>query len=270
MGRPDLDLSIVIAHRNGQAVLSECLTSVYCQSSEVSLHVIVVDNASVDKSPEMVERDFPSARVICNSANMGFARASNQGWRASSTDLILFLNNDTRVPASALSELAAFMGAHPRAGTCGPRLVQKDGRVQPFAFGGDPTPSYLLRRGITRLLLNRPIHNWNTTSCQEVDWVSGACLLVRRQALEQVGGFDEKFFMYFEDNDLCLRLRRAGWKIYYNPLVSITHFGGASTQQSSFRTQWYNASLRYFYAKHYSPLARILLELMLPFYRRMA
>ncbi len=102
---------------------------------------------------------------------------------------------------------------------CGPRLARADNSTQPFAFGGDPTPAYLLRRGFARLILHRTLHDWETREPQTVDWVSGACLLARRNALEQVGGWDEKFFMYFEDSDLCLRLRRAGWKIFYQPHV---------------------------------------------------
>jgi N-acetylglucosaminyl-diphospho-decaprenol L-rhamnosyltransferase len=259
-----LDLSIIIANWNTAALLKNCLASI-----PSAVEVIVVDNASTDDSVTMVAHDFPRVRLIRNSENAGFARANNQGWRASAHEFVLFLNSDTLVPPDALRQLVEFMRVHSDAGVCGPRLARADNSTQPFAFGGDPTPAYLLRRGFARLILHRTLHDWETREPQSVDWVSGACSLVRHAALERVGGWDEKFFMYFEDNELCLRLRRAGWKIFYNPHVTITHLGGASLVQNKTRTQFYDASLRYFYAKHYPPLARAVLELMLPFYRRM-
>ena len=260
-----LDLSIIIVNWNTAVPLKNCLTSI-----TDAAEIIVVDNASADDSVAMVAHDFPRVRLIRNSENAGFARANNQGWRASAHEFVLFLNSDTRVPPDALRQLVEFMRAHSDAGACSPRLARADHSTQPFAFGGDPTPAYLLRRGFARLILHRTLHDWETREPQAVDWVSGACLLARRDALEQVSGWDEKFFMYFEDSDLCLRLRRAGWKIFYNPRVTITHLGGASLAQNRTRTQFYDASLHYFYTKHFSLLARALLELLLPFYRRIA
>jgi N-acetylglucosaminyl-diphospho-decaprenol L-rhamnosyltransferase len=260
--------SIVIVSYNASDMLRESLRGIAAVSVNPETEVIIVDNASTDGSAAMVEREFAGVQLIRNSANVGFARANNQGIRASTGRYVLLLNSDTIVPPGALPALIQFMNDHPGAGACGPRLVRSDGSVQPFAFGGDPTVTYLLARGWNRLLFRRPLHDWGTDAVQAVDWVSGAALLARRAALEQIGGFDEKFFMYFEDNDLCLRLRRAGWKVFYNPTVTITHFGGASLNQSTLRTRWYDASLRYFYSKHYSPFARVALEILLPFYRR--
>lgn len=262
------DLTILIVNWNTAALLRDCLLSI--TSCPPPTEIVLVDNASTDGSAEMVTREFPQVRLIHNSVNLGFARANNQGLRASQERYVLFLNSDTCVPQFALARLVGFMEEHLDAGACSPRLARRDGSPQPFAFGDDPTPGYLLARGLARIFLHRALHNWETCVLQSVAWVSGASLLVRRAALDQVGGFDEKFFMYFEDNDLCLRLRRAGWTVYYNPQVSITHLGGASLTQNQERFKYYDASLRYFYAKHYSPLARLTLEIMLPFYRRMA
>jgi hypothetical protein len=259
------NLSIIIVNWNTATPLKNCLASL-----AGDVEIVVVDNASADESAVMVARDFPCVCLVRNPDNMGFARANNQGWRASANEFVLFLNSDTLVPPGALMHLVEFMRAHPNAGASSPRLARADGSTQPFAFGGDPTPAYLLRRGFARLILHRTLHDWETREPQAVDWVSGACLLARRDALEQVSGWDEKFFMYFEDSDLCLRLRRAGWKIFYNPRVTITHLGGASLAQNRTRTQFYDASLHYFYTKHFSLLARALLELLLPFYRRIA
>lgn len=264
------ELSIVIVSWNTSSLLQACVASVLNSTKAESWEVIVVDNASADDSAAMLSRASPSIFRIENSANVGFARANNQAIAVARGRYVLLLNSDTIVPPDAIARLVTFLQQHPDTGACGPSLLQTTGTVQPFAFGGDPTPSYLLRRGCMHLFYHRPLHDWKTTQVQTVDWVSGACLLVRREAMEQIGGFDENFFMYFEDVDLCLRLRKQGWKIYYNPDVSITHIGGASVSQNHTRTHWYDASLRYFYAKHYSPVARAALELMLPFYRRMA
>jgi GT2 family glycosyltransferase len=162
------------------------------------------------------------------------------------------------------------MEARAEVGACSPRLLRPDGAPQPFAFGGDPTFKYLLARGLNRLLFRRYLHDWATNTPQEVDWVSGACLLVRRQTVERVGGLDENIFMYFEDNDWCLRIRQAGWKICYNPQVSIIHLGGQSLARNPTARQAYYRSLEYFYSKHYGRTARLLLHFGLITYKLLA
>jgi GT2 family glycosyltransferase len=282
-----VDLSVVIVSWNTRELLRGCLWSVVsCQSSVVSsqsspsmmpktdncklkTEIIIVDNGSRDGSTDMVRVEFPTIKLIANAENLGFARANNQGIRASQGRYIVLLNSDTMVPPGALEGLVSFMAAHPAAGAVGPRLLRPDGTPQPFAFGGDPTISYLLRRGINRLLLRRPLHDWTTDAVQLVDWVSGACLMVRREAIDQAGLLDEKIFMYFEDNDWCLRIRQAGWQVYYNPQVAITHIGGQSVAQNPAARRAYRASLRYFYARHYGPAANLALQLLLPVYARL-
>jgi GT2 family glycosyltransferase len=229
-----------------------------------------VDNASADGSAALVQAEFPAVRLIVNDENLGFARANNQGIRASSGRYVVLLNSDTTVPPGALAALVAFMDAHPTAGAVGPRLLRTDGTPQPYAFGGDPTLRYLLARGGNRLIFRRPLHDWATDAVQEVDWVSGACLMVRRAAIDQAGLLDENIFMYFEDNDWCLRIRQAGWRVIYNPQVAITHIGGQSLAQNPTARRAYRESLRYFYAKHYGPVASLLLRLLLPVYARLA
>jgi len=265
-----VDLSIIVLSWNVRDLLRACLMSVQQNvetSERLNVETLIVDNASTDGSAEMVAREFPTVRLIRNRANRGYAGANNIGIAASQGRYVLLLNSDTVVPASALAELVAFMAAHPEAGACSPQLVGSDGRPQSYAFGCDPTPGYLLRRGLYRQLLRRPLHDWDTAELQEVDWVSGACLLVRRATIEQVGGLDEQFFMYFEDNDWCLRMRRAGWKVYYNPNVCITHIGGQGLIQNPAARRAYHRSLEYFYAKYYGPLARGLLKSFLLVYR---
>jgi GT2 family glycosyltransferase len=214
-----------------------------------------------------VAQNFPQAYLIRNQKNIGFTRANNQGIYASSGRYVLLLNSDTVVTPDVLTRLIQFMENHPDAGAIGPRLSRPSGEPQAFAFGCDPTLSYLFRRGLSHLLLRHPLHDWNTTQIQTVDWVSGACVLVRREAIDRVGLLDENIFMYFEDNDWCLRIRQAGWKVYYNPQVTITHLGGQSLKQNPAAWSAYYHSLDYFYAKHYGSLARWALRVSLLPYR---
>ena len=257
-------LSVIIVSWNTAAQLQDCIVSVL---ASLPTQVIVVDNGSTDNSVEIVTHEFPHARLIQNQENIGFSRANNQGIAASTGRYVLLLNSDTIVKPGALTGLVEFMDTHPDVGIVGPRLLRPDSEPQAFAFGGDPTLGYLLRRGISHLLLKRPLHDWKTNQVKEVDWVSGACLLARREAIDQAGLLDENIFMYFEDNDWCLRIRQAGWKVYYNPHVEIIHLGGQSLKQNPAARQAYYRSLDYFYAKHYGPLARLALRACLMPYR---
>ncbi|MCL4552962.1 MAG: glycosyltransferase family 2 protein [Candidatus Marsarchaeota archaeon] len=261
-------VSVVIPNYNGQSVLKGCLDSLMQQTWPAD-EIIVVDNASSDNSVEKVQREFPQVRLIKNQQNEGFTRACNQGILASKCRYVLLLNSDTMVPQDALANLVDFMDQHPDAGAMGPRLVLPDGRPQPYAFGADPSIGYLLSRGLNQLLFHRHLHAWTVGSVLKTDWVSGACLMLRREALDEAGLLDEKIFMYFEDNDLCLRLRNKGWTVYYNPKVSITHIGGQSLAQNPAARRAYYCSLAYFYTKHYGPMQRFLLRTGLAVYRLM-
>ena len=261
-------LLILIVSWNTRDLLRDCLRSIQADTHP-DWDVLVIDNASTDDSVAMVRREFPAVRLIENAVNSGYASANNQGLRASTAPYALLLNSDTIATPDAIHGLVAFMDAHPEAAAVSPRLLRADGTAQPFAFGGDPTLSYLLRRGALRITTGRYLHDWATARTQSVDWVSGACMLVRRTATEQVGLLDEGFFMYFEDDDWCLRMRRAGWKVYYHPDQAIVHLGGRSLARNPRAQTAYEASLRYFYRKHYGPLASLVLRLLLPVYSRM-
>ncbi|MBN2389235.1 MAG: glycosyltransferase family 2 protein [Anaerolineae bacterium] len=258
-------LSVVVLNWNTCDSLRDCLRSL--TPFPPAWELVVVDNASTDNSVAMVQAEFPYARLIINTENRGFTGGNNQGIAASTGRHVLLLNSDTIVEPASLTVLVYFMDTHSEAGAVSPRLLRSDGSPQPYAFGRDPTPLYLLRRGLNQLLLHRHLHNWATNQTQNVDWVSGACLLVRRAVIEQVGLLDENMFMYFEDNDWCLRIRKAGWKVYYNPRVEIVHLGGQSLKKNLSAQSAYYDSLAYFYAKHYGQLSQWLLRLMLPLYR---
>jgi N-acetylglucosaminyl-diphospho-decaprenol L-rhamnosyltransferase len=278
----DLALSIVIVNWNTCDLLRGCLAALTEDAAPgaedghpssfvlrpSSFQIIVIDNASADDSAAMVAREFPAVQLMVNEGNLGFARANNRGIAASFGRCVVLLNSDTVASPAALATLVAFMDAHPEAGVVGPRLLRPDGTAQPYAFGGDPTLAYLLRRGISRLLRRGHLHDWDTDAILEVDWVSGACLMARRAAIERAGPLDEAMFMYFEDNEWCLRIRKAGWKVYYDPQAEIVHLSGQSLAKNPAARPAYYESLCYFYRKHYSRAARVLLAALLPFYRR--
>lgn len=257
--------SIIIVNWNTRQLLLQCLSSIRTHAAHCE--VLVVDNGSTDGSHTAIEHEFPEVRIIRHAENKGYARANNAGVRAAAGEYLLFLNSDTILMADTVALLSKLLHEHPGAAACSPRLLQQNGKAQPFAFGGDPTLKYLLARASARFGIRKPMHNWDTATLQTVDWVSGACLLIRRSAFEQVGGFDEKIFMFFEDNDLCLRLRQAGWNVLYAPHIAVIHLGGGSLAGSTHRNDYYYRSLKYFYSKHYSALECAILRMLLPIYR---
>ncbi len=263
-----ITLSIIVVNWNTKEALKECLESIYASGLDSS-EIIVADNASEDGSISMLEEEFPQARLIKNARNVGFARAINQGVGLSMGRYLLFLNSDTLLEPGALEEMVHFMEEHPEAGAMGARLVRRDSTPQPYSFGCDPTLGYLLRRGLNLLLHKGYLHHWGTEEIREVDWVSGASLMLRRRALEETGLLDESFFLYFEDNDLCLRLRQKGWKVYFNPMIQVVHLGGESLVQNEEAQNEYYHSLLYFYSKHYGKLKTAILIILLPLYRRL-
>lgn len=261
-------LAVVIVSWNVSELLVDCLAALPAAAAGIDYETIVVDNASSDGSADRVAAEFPQVRLIRNAANLGFARANNQGIGATDAEYVLLLNSDTLPPPGSLTGLVRFMDEHPGAGAAGPQLRRPDGGVQPYAFGCDPSPAYLLARGLSRLLFHRSLHNWETNRVRPVDWVSGACLLVRRAAIARAGLLDEKIFMYFEDSDWCLRIRRAGWQVFYDPQVAIVHLGGRSIARNPAARPAYDESLVYFYGKHYGRVAQALLRAALwPYHR---
>lgn len=264
-----IDLSVVIVSWNTALLLADCLRSIPGGARDLAYEVIVVDNASTDGSADLIATEFPDVKLIRNRDNVGFARGNNQGTAISTGRYVLLLNSDTIVKPHALANLVQYMDQHSEVGAVGPRLLTAHSEPQAFAFGGDPSLGYLIKRGLYRLLLRRPIHDWHTTQIQAVDWVSGACLLVRRAVIDQVGGLDENIFMYFEDTDWCKRIRAAGWKIYFNPQIEIIHLGGQSLKQNPAARRGYYRSLDYYYGKHFGWVPRLMVRAALLPYRLM-
>ena len=248
-----MSLCIVIVSYNVSDRLRDCLRSLSGQ------RVIVVDNASSDGSAAMVHTEFPTVELVANTDNRGFAAACNQGIAASTEDFILILNPDTVATPVALQILLDVMRTESRAGACGPRLLNPDGSLQPSCRRFPILPRLLLDElGFGNLFPHSKFFGgyrmtwWAHDQLLEVDQLMGAALLLRRAALEQVGTFDERFFMYFEEVDLCLRLRDAGWKVLFVPGAEVMHHGGQSARQGLREATLYRyRSLGAFYRKHY-------------------
>jgi len=256
-----MDLSIIIVNWNTRDLLAQCLQSVYAHPPEGEFEVWVVDNASTDGSAEMVRERFPQARLIRNAENVGFARANNQAIRQSSGRYVLLLNPDTEVKPGALETLVQFMDAHPEAGAAGARLLNPDGTLQSSCH---PFPTLgrefwrLFHLDALRLCACYEMARWDPETLRPVDVVQGACVILRRKALDQVGLLDEDYFIYTEEVDLCYRLRQGGWRIYWAPQATVVHYGGQSTRQmpAEMFLRLYESKLLYFRKHHSRQAAR--------------
>jgi N-acetylglucosaminyl-diphospho-decaprenol L-rhamnosyltransferase len=250
MSRPDL--SVVIVSWNTRDLTTACLASLPAGAGALTWDAWVVDNASRDDSVAAIRREFPAVHVIANPGNVGFAAANNQGIAVCQGRYLLLLNSDTVAAPGSLEALVAFADAHPRAGVVGPRLENPDGS---FQSGPTPFPSFwtellsvtsIGRRLSYRGYPSRP--EAASRTAQAADYVVGACMLARREAVDQVGGLDEGYFMYSEEPDWCWRMRQAGWETWYTPGAVITHFGGQSTSQvrEAMLVALYRAKVQFF------------------------
>ena len=249
-------LSIVIVTYNSSACIHTCLASLLQHPASTDHEIVVVDNASPDRTAAAVRARWHGVRVIDAEANVGFARANNIGIRQTSGALVLLLNPDTSVPADALDTLVAALDARPDAAVVGPRLVDAEGRAE-LSFGRMMSPfaelrQKLLEKGSRRVAPLRGLVESMTHTAREVDWVSGACLLARRADAEAVGLLDERFFMYAEDVDFCAAIRARGRRVLFCPAAQVTHLRGRSRATASAATeQAYRRSQLAFYAKHH-------------------
>jgi N-acetylglucosaminyl-diphospho-decaprenol L-rhamnosyltransferase len=248
-GIPLPRLSIIIVTFNSHGEIDQCLGSLVEHPPAADHEIVVVDNASTDGTTAAIRRRWTASRVIEAGENLGFARANNLGIRQTFAELILLLNPDTIVPAGAIDSLVAALDARPDAAIAGPRLVDARGRAE-LSFGAMLSPLAELRqkaRGAVRLYVELA-----TRRPQEVDWVSGACLLVRRTDAEVTGLMDERYFMYAEDVDFCAAVRALGRKVLFVPSAQIVHLRGKSRAGASEATdQAYRRSQIAFYEKHH-------------------
>lgn len=252
-------VSVIVLSYNTCDLTLTCLAQFAADAAAAGWQVIVVDNGSQDETTAAVAQVYPQVEIVRSEQNRGFAAGNNLGLVRSQGNAVILMNSDVLAPFSTLAALPLYLEQHPAVGALSPRLLTQDGAPQAFAFGGDPTLRYLLKRGQRRLLGRPPLHDWAVASPIDVDWVSGACMCVRRAAVEQIGTLDEQFFLYFEDNDWCLRMRKGGWKVMYVPACAVVHLGGRSEPRRRAASRHYRDSLRRFYHKHYSPAANMLI-----------
>lgn len=253
-----IDLSIVIVNWNVKDLLAHCLESIFRTCEGLEIEVIVIDNASADGSPQMIRERFPQVCLIANERNAGFTRANNQGIAVAKGRYILLLNPDTEVLDGALSTMVCYMDAHPNVGALGPRLLHSDGRVQSSRRRFPTLTTAFLESTIlqqwfprNRILRRYYCLDHSDEEEQEVDWVVGACLMMRREALDKVGLLDEHFFMYSEEMDWCYRVVKRGWRVVYLPSAQVVHHEGRSSSQVVPQRHIYFQSSKVYYFRKY-------------------
>lgn len=255
------DLSVVVINLNGKKLLDDCLESLRESSPRHRLEVVVVDNGSTDGSTEMVTEKYPEAILVKNTENLGFTKANNQGIEVSTGRYLMLLNNDTRVLPGAFSDTIDYLDKHPAIGCAGLKLLNEDGSRQLSVRRFPSFSQALFNRYslLTRLFPNNRFSraylmtDFEDGKIQDVDWVSGACLLFRMSVLDTIGALDERYFMYCEDVDYCYRVWQAGWRVTYIPFAEVFHLIGQDTKKVRVKlTLERHKSMYRFYKKHYS------------------
>ncbi len=255
-------LSVVIVAHNSRPYLSPCLGSIYDQTDAPPLEVILVDNSSNDDGAKAARHEFPQITLVTAPRNVGFAAGANLGIREGKGTYVLLLNPDTVVTPGALRRMVEFMEGTPDAGVVGPKLLNPDGSLQlscrafpgrwmVFAHRYALLTQLFPGNAATRRYL---LTDWDHQSVRPVDWVSGACLMARREVLERVGLLDERFFLFNEDVDFCKRVWAAGWRVYYLPDAVVFHHIGISHRQENLRLILArHRSMLHYHHKHYRP-----------------
>lgn len=256
-------MSIVLVCWNNNDYLEPCLRSLYDGGLSSRFDVVVTDNGSTDGSQAMLAEKFPHVRLIQNDHNVGLGKASNQGIQATQGRYVLLLNNDTLVNASALDSLVDFLEQNPEAGAVGGKLLNPDGSFQ-SGYAGFSTllEEFLIATRLGEFIWKGYPSHGDSDQVRAVGWLSSACLLLRRSALNEVGLLDESYFIYGDEADLQFRLNKAGWKVFYLPDAEIIHYGGRSMDRWRRRKMVYRGKML-FYQKNYGEMSTIGLRLML-------
>jgi len=257
----NIDISIIIVNYNVKDFLYQCINSIYKSPNNLNIEIIVVDNNSKDGSADFIKSKFANLKFIELNENLGFARANNIGIKESKGKYILILNPDTIIQEDTLRKMYDFMESHPEIGCSGCKVLNPDGSFQLACRRGFPTPwaSFSKLFGLQKLFpKSKFFAKYNQTfrstdETYEIDAIMGAFMFCRKIAIDQVNGFDNNFFMYGEDIDLCWRLRECGWKVYYYHQTSIIHYKGESTRRSSINEiKHFYKAMEIFAKKHYS------------------
>jgi GT2 family glycosyltransferase len=267
------DVSVCIVSWNVKDLLRDCLNSLKAQAGNVRYETIVVDNASSDGSAEMVQREFPWVKLVDPKDNLGFGRANNLAYRHSTGRWVLLLNPDTVVLDRAIEKLVQFADRHPEAGAVGGRTLKRDGvSLERSCCWGSPGlwPLFCKGLGLHIIFKNSPIFNreamdyWQRDSVREVGVITGCCLMIRRDVYEQTGGFDDHFFMYAEETDLCWRIRKTGGRLVFCPEAQIIHLVGESAKKATSNRLFHiNRALLKLFRKHYGKGYMLLANLLM-------
>ncbi|HBN09989.1 MAG TPA: glycosyl transferase family 2 [Cyanobacteria bacterium UBA8530] len=258
-----IDLSLIIVSYDVKEYVLNCLSSIYKNAVDLEIEVLLVDNASKDETLEAVVKDFPQVKAIDAGGNLGFARANNLALKEARGRHVLFLNPDTVLHPGCLQGMVAFLDKNEEAGAAGCKVFYGDGRLQytckdfpsfpreVYSFYG--LKKFLPMNGFTKFLLGGKLERSRSyDEPRKVDWLLGAFLMVRRSFLEEVGFFDENFFLYYEEIDLCLRLKEAGYSTHFIPFFTLTHFTGKSSENASVLSYVErHRSLLHFFRKHH-------------------
>ena len=256
-----MSVSIIILTWNSEHEIAACLTSLTPGLREFSFEVIVIDNGSQDQTCAMIEATGLKVRLLRNAENRGVAAARNQGISLARGEYILVLDDDTIIHPGAFDCLIRYMENQPQVGLCGPKLTDADGNLQ-LSCGQFPTLVNKLARCMPAVIarkVNRAAEmaDWDHRTIRDVDYVIGACQLIRRRALQEAGRYDERFFYGAEDFDMCLRMRQTGWLVIYNPDAAIVHKERRASRSLKSGLLWKHVcALGYFYYKHGYLLSR--------------
>jgi GT2 family glycosyltransferase len=258
------DDSIVIVCFNNKRYLEPCLDSLYDAKLRSTFEVIAVDNGSTDGSQAMLRERFPEVTIIQNPANLGLSRACNQGMEVSKGRYVLLLNDDTLVNGPSFDAMVDFLDEHPKAAAVGGRLLNPDGSLQAgHSRFSTLLEEFLIASGLAAFFgTEKVLSRADVNEPRPVDWLGSACLLLRPEAMQQVGVLDEEYFIYGDEADLQYRFHRHGWLVYYLPDVTTIHFGGRSMDRWRRRKMVYRGKML-FYKKNYGAFRAALLRIML-------
>jgi N-acetylglucosaminyl-diphospho-decaprenol L-rhamnosyltransferase len=262
-------LSIILVNYNGQEFLEKCLNSIKQFVDSQVCEVIIIDNYSVDNSISIIKQNFSSFKLICSPVNLGFGKANNLAVKHSHGEHLLFLNTDTILTENTPKILLEYLQQHQDIGIISPRIVFQDGRYQ-LSCGRLPNIAVefldKIRYGLDQKwhFIFADLYSKQYSNIKEMGWLTGACLMMRRDVFDRLDGFDESFFMYFEDKDICKRVDEKGLKVIYYPQTSLIHLLGGSSQdvKKSVNT-YYRDSQLYYYQKHLGTFQTAILKLYL-------
>jgi len=253
------EISICVVTLDSKEKVLDCLASLFA-NTRADFDVVVVDNASSDGTVEAIRSQFPNVDWIVNSENVGFSRAVNQGLKTRQARYYVLINPDSLVEDKALDRLVEFMDANPQAGLCSPRVLNRDGSLQYQCRRGEARPweVFAYFSGLARIFPHDPrftgylLTHLDNDQVNEVKAISGSCMMIRSQVVEQIGYLDERYFAYQEDADFCFAARKAGWKIFYVPDARVLHYGGegGSRKRPYFAIYQWHRSYYLYYKKN--------------------